>query len=164
MFILVLLAIVVGAAAAGAAAWHNALRWRRLAADPAHWPHSLSRNEVTNFTRQYLRLAGWRALPPWEYADVQVRASKGGVDLNLFVVDDRMSNLRTVMIDTAEKGIQRNAVVGALTRQIILTGLRREAEASGVFVVNPTDLPRVEGAIRRAKARHEQWRRAALKP
>ncbi|MEJ0048504.1 MAG: hypothetical protein WDN04_22110 [Rhodospirillales bacterium] len=51
-----------------------------------------------------------------------MRASKGGVDLNLFVVDDRMSNLRTVMIDTAEKGIQRNAVVGALTRQIILTG------------------------------------------
>jgi hypothetical protein len=161
---LVLAAVGIALCAAGAVAWFHARSWRRLAADPAHWPPSLSRPALTRYANQYLRADGWERLPAWEYADVQVRASRGGVDLNLFVVDDSISNLRTVMSDTAEKGILQHAVVGALTRQTIEAGLRREAEASGVFVLNPTDLPQVDSAIRRARACHEKWRLALLKP
>jgi hypothetical protein len=144
--------------------WLNALRWHRLAADPRTWPRALSRRALTRYANHYLRVSGWQPLPPWEYADVQVRASKAGQDLNIFVVDDSLAKLRTVMMDTGEKGVQQNAVVGALTQQIIEPGLRQEAEASGIFVINPTDLPDVGSAIRRARARHEQWRKAAQKP
>jgi len=160
----VLPAVGIALCVAGAVVWFHARRWRRLAADPVDWPRSLSRSALTRYANQYLRVQGWQRLPAWEYADVQVRASRGGLDLNIFVVDDSISNLRTVMTDTAEKGIFQNAVVGALTRQIIEPGLRREAEASGVFVLNPTDLPQVDSAIRRARTCHEKWRVALLKP
>jgi hypothetical protein len=148
----------------GAGLWLRARRSLRLAADPDNWPHSLSRAALTRYANQYLSANGWERLPAWEYADVQVRASRGGLDLNLFVVDDPISNLRTVMSDTAEKGIIQKAVVGALTQQTIDAGLRKEAEAGGVFVVNPTDLPQIDSAIRRARACHEKWRVALQKP
>jgi hypothetical protein len=148
----------------GAASWLHARRWRRLAADPGNWPPALSRPAVTRYANQYLRAEGWERLPAWDYADVQVRASRGGLDLNIFVVDDSYSNLRTVMLDTAEKGILQKAVVGALTQQTIDAGLRHEAEASGIFMLNPTDLPQVESAIRRARVRHAQWSEALKKP
>jgi hypothetical protein len=149
--------------AAACAVWLRTRHWRRLAADPARWPGGLSRPALTRYANQYLRTNGWERLPVWDCADVQVRASRGGLELNLFVVDDLISSLRTAMTDTAEKGLIEKAVVGALTRQIIDAGLRREAEASGIFVVNPTDLPQIDGAIRRARARHEKWRLALEK-
>src|SRR5580698_4674471 len=130
---LVLAAFGLASCVVGVAAWLHARHWRRLAADPAKWPLSLSRPALTRYANQYLRAEGWERLPAWEYADVQVRASRGDLDLNIFVVDDSYANLRTVMLDTAEKGILQHAVVGALTCQTIDAGLRREAESSGVF-------------------------------
>ena len=161
---LVLPAVGLTSCAAAGAGWLHARHWRRLAADPDRWPCSLSRAALTRYANQYLRVNGWERMPAWEYADVQVRASRGGMDLNLYVVDDPISNLRTVMMDTAEKGLIQNAIVGALTQQTIDAGLRREAEAGGVFVVNPADLPQVDSAIRRARACHEKWRMALQKP
>jgi hypothetical protein len=161
---LVLSAFGLASCAVGVATWLHSRHWRRLAANPSNWPRSLSRPALTRYANQYLRAEGWERLPVWEYADVKVRASRGGLDLNIFVVDDSFSNLRTVMLDTAEKGILQKAVVGALTQQTIDPGLRHEAEASGMFVLNPSDLPQVASAIRRARVRHAQWSEASKKP
>ncbi len=139
-----------------------AMRRRRLVmADPLLWPRALSRAQLTLYGNAYLRAAGWEILAPWEFEDVRVRASKPGVELNIYVVDDSLFSLSTAMRDVAEKSRRKRAVVGVLTQQVFHAETRREAELGGTFVVGPADLPDVETAIRRAGARHAQWRQAA---
>ncbi len=125
-----------------------AMRRRRLVmADPLLWPRALSRAQLTLYGNAYLRAAGWEILAPWE--------------LNIYVVDDSLFSLSTAMRDVAEKSRRKRAVVGVLTQQVFHAETRREAELGGTFVVGPADLPDVETAIRRAGARHAQWRQAA---
>jgi hypothetical protein len=130
--------------------------------EPRDWPGDLSRATLTRYAKRYLRRSGWEMLPEWDYDDVRVRASKDGMELNLFVVDDSLARIGTVLRDIGEKGGGRGVVVGALTQQPVAAALRHEAEMSGLFVVNPAELPEVDKAIRRAVRRREQRRSAAL--
>jgi hypothetical protein len=130
-------------------------------ADPLLWPRALSRARLTSYGNHYLRAAGWELLEPWDFEDVRVRASKGGVELNVYVVDDTLLSLRTAMRDVGDKIRRKRAVVGMLTQQTVDEDMRREAGLSGMFFVAPADLPDVMTAIRKAGARHEEWRRAA---
>lgn len=141
--------------------WIAARRRLHVMANPHLWPRTLSRSQLTRYGNYYLRAAGWDLLPLWEYEDVRMRASKPGIELNIFVVDDAFSTLGLATRDVAEKSRRKQAIVGLLTQQVIHAELRREAESSGIFVVGPSDLPQIEKAIRRAGARHQQWRQAA---
>lgn len=160
------LSAILGASLLGAAI--GGLGWvrrrRRIAADPGCWPGRLSRPALTRHVRRYLQLSGWTLLPAWDYADVQVRAARGKCELNLFVMDDSLCSVRTVMRDVSEKCISHKAVIGALTQQAVLGSMLADAEASGMFIIGPANLPKVEHAVRRAHAQHEAWRRAAAKP
>jgi len=139
------------------------LRRRRVMADPNRWPPGLSRPQLIRYANYYLQAAGWAQLPPWEYEDVRIRASKPGIELNILVVDDPSSNLATKLKDAAQTSSRKGAVVGLLTQQTIHPELRREAELSGMFMIEPSGLPEAAKAIRTAAAQHQKWRRDAAK-
>jgi len=137
---------------------HRTARWRQhIVAEPSHWPPDLSRSRLTRYANRYLRQSGWDLLPPWEYDDVRVRASRNGLALNIFVVDDSLATIPTVMRDVAETGLKRHEIVGALTQQPIPAIFRHEAEQSGIYLIGPTDLAHIDKAIRGAHRRREQW-------
>jgi hypothetical protein len=154
-------AVGVAALVMAGLSWLAMRRRRRVMADPLLWPRTLSRVQLTRYGNHYLRGAGWEPLAPWDFEDVRVRACKPGVELNIYVVDDLLMSSSTAMRDVGEKRRRKGAVVGMLTQQIVSDEMRREAELSGIFFVRPADLADVMKTIRRAGARHEQWRKAA---
>jgi len=156
---LVITAFAVFACLMAALVWFESRRRRRVMADPNRWPPGLSRPQLIRYANYYLNANGWAPLLPWEYEDVRVRASKPGIELNILVVDDPCSNLTTKLKDAAQTSSRKNAVVGLLTQQTIHPELRREAELSGMFMIEPSGLPDVGKAIRTAAAQHQKWRR-----
>jgi hypothetical protein len=141
--------------------WFAFRRRRRVMANPHLWPSALSRPQLIRYANYYLEATGWAPLPPWEYEDVRVRASKPGIELNILIVDDPCSNLATKLKDAAQTSSRKGAIVGLLTQQVIHPELHREAELSGLFMIEPSGLPEVAKAIRTAAAQHQKWRRDA---
>ena len=160
---LVLVAFGVFVPLVAALAWIELRRRRRVMANPNQWPPALSRLQLIRYANYYLQANGWVPLLPWEYEDVRVRASKPGIELNILVVDDPCSNLATKLKDAAQTSSRKKAIVGLLTQQVIHPELHREAELSGLFMIEPSGLSEVGKAIRTAAAQHQKWRRDATR-
>jgi hypothetical protein len=143
--------------------WIALRRQKSVMANPRRWPPGLSRPQLIRYANHFLKADGWAPLQPWEYEDVRIRAAKPGIELNILVVEDPSSNLATKLRDASQTCSRKNAIVGLLTQQIIHPELRREAEQSGMFMVEPAGLPEVENAIRAAAAQHQKWRHAATR-
>jgi FkbH-like protein len=104
---------------------------------------------LIQYTNRYLRYTGWKREPAWDFFDIWIRASKNGIWLNIYIVDETTRRLPTVIRDAQEMGSQINSVIGVLTYSEIPQELRNEAEAQGTFVINPSELQNVEEAVAR---------------
>ena len=132
--------------------WRRLFRWTPHARDPSSWPRDLSREQLIKYARRYLRATGWKREPSWDFFDIWVRASKDGIWLNLYVVDEVTRRLPTVLREAVEMRSKMNAVIGVLTNWQLSDEIRREAEGQGTFVINPKDLEFAADAYRRASA------------
>ncbi len=123
---------------------------------PDRWPSNLSSNQLVAWTRGYLKSSGWALLAPWPWVKAWVRASRDGIVLNLVVADLETLSMATVISDVRQDSQTMGATIGILSFAKFDPELADTAAASGIFLLNPSDLPIVGQHIYTAEQRKQK--------